>query len=588
MSDVAVRFGTETWTRPGGPAGEQQLVLNLHPPVPGESPGGWQVEVHTCAGIQVQRAPDGLTLLLKGLVDWPPEELFRRYRAEGVPGLRGWWGTYTFVLLDPARGEVYVGTDATASRKMYASVQGGRLWLSTSLRGLAEQAAFRAQPFSRAGVAAYLASGQMPMGHTLMAGVQRLERDRVYRLGVAGGQPTLEVAACDTQHFAVAPVRDGRALKEELNRLLLASAQRHWASCGPRPAVSLSAGVDARALLGLLGGDLKARGITAFSYSLGTPVPGSDPALSPQLAAHYGYPHVLVNSYRGQLLDTLQRNAVWGDGGSNICDEVDAWDELASLGYSDVFTGDHVYGWNGEAPAHQRDFLLHQLGLPRWDALGALQPVLDPHAWTQLGQDWMALRAEQEALGGPLYPPLNFVDQLYLESRVQHTLVLWREHFSEQGGRVHLPYLDPEMIAFVKRLPPEWRDHKRLFRELVQQRYPGLFALPFATSLGYKPDWNAELQRHRAAVQDELRQPAPRLDELLPPDRLAQLLDRLTPAGAPPRFAAARTRLATVRRSALGTRLLGEKPSRATVPPATLLMRALTLRAFERSLNLSS
>ena len=536
----------------------------------------------------------GVHLLVKGSVlSHAPREMLDLYRRHGPGFARELSGSFLLVLVDEALGEALVVTDQSGSLKAYSASQDGAIWISSSVQLLMSQPSLAGRALDPAGVASSLLTGQTFDRVTLFQGVRRLERASVHRLSTHPTGPVGDTwgdsgLALDSREYWTADYQPRPALnlaggQAELGALLIRTLENHWRAAGSAPALSLSAGCDARAILGLLGEVLGVQNLTTFSYALGKPEEGSDPALSPRLAARYGFKHELIPSYRGDLLQTLHRNALWGDGGANFCDEVDAWDTLSRAGLSDVFVGDHAFGWNDRLPPGDPGYLAEQAGLLEWRALGWAQPLLAPEVWSGLERGWGRVRAGVLSRLPP-GAPQDQMDGLYLDQRIQHGLMPWREHFTSRAGQVRNVFLDGAVLEFMRRTPAGMRDDKRLFARTVRALAPDLFALPFARKLGYKPDWAQELFARRGDLAEELSASSSPLDALVPPETLLRLLGELQPqqgtSGVGGLAAPIKTRLAQVRRSGPVSRLLGPLPTRTQVPVSAFLMRALTLRTF--------
>jgi hypothetical protein len=81
--------------------------------------------------------------------------------------------------------------------------------------------------------------------------------------------------------------------------------------------------------------------------------------------------------------------------------------------------------------------------------------------------------------------PREKCDFLYLNQRIDHILMPWREYFTGQVGYVHNPYLDGGILNFVKKMPGQLRKEKFLFRDTITNMFPELFSIGPATSSGY-------------------------------------------------------------------------------------------------------
>ncbi len=164
--------------------------------------------------------------------------------------------------------------------------------------------------------------------------------------------------------------------------------RRAWGLTGPVH-LSLSGGHDSRGLLSLLtsaGCD-----VPTFSYAQGAQLPHSDAGMVGALAAQYGSRHESVAAYRGDLLATIRRNARWGRGDTNLCDEVDAWDTLAARSITNVFVGDEMHEISPFRLSNVSDSLSRRhRHIEPFGTLGSLATCLNPEARQDPGAAWSA------------------------------------------------------------------------------------------------------------------------------------------------------------------------------------------------------
>ncbi|MFC4454349.1 hypothetical protein [Deinococcus sonorensis] len=539
--------------------------------------------------LATQRAR-GLLLALHGHVyGHTPASLLEIYEQQGLSALLSLEGHFTLLLIDVRRELVAVLTDLVGSHKVYRAVSGASLHLDTDLRTLMAVPALRGRALDAAGLGSALASGHMVSGLTPYQGVSSLGRASVHALRPGSPAPVLsrqqfwdDAYTPDPSRFVTRAQQAER--RAELSTLLVQAVQRRLV--GPDvPTLSLSAGHDARTILGVLGGALGVKEGRAFSYALGRPLAGSDAALSSGLAAHYGYRFRLMPSYQGDLMQTLWQNARWGQGVTNFCDEADAWSALATQPVGQLWVGEHNFGYADPLPLHTQEDVLDRLGLRSWNQLGWLSPMLESGVQSRLMGAWQETLEQVTGSVAHLPSLQDQLDTLYAEQRLQYMLLPWRQHFAARavrGGLVLNPLLDGDVMRFMRRVPGEWRLGKRLFRETAAGLFPELYQLPFATRGAYEADWAREIARQRGPLLEWLRETSSPLDGWLPPTVLARLIGGQQAGVSRSRalLKSARQALKPWRRTRVALTVMG--PLRRVAHPVsqeTLLMRALTLRA---------
>ncbi|GHF55603.1 asparagine synthase (glutamine-hydrolyzing) [Deinococcus metalli] len=556
------------WTGHALPAGPLTRAALAQP----FAVGPWRAQL-SAVGVRpvVCPASDVVALLHGQVYGTPVAALPALYRQHGAALGRHIEGAYTLVLLDLRQGTVSVITDPSGSHKLYAAHDGDHVALATR----ADWAGFQPRPLDPAGVAAYLATGNMFGGLTLHAGVRALPRASV---------TTVERTRLHVQEYwSVSPGPLTGSVTEDLTRelahLLRAATARRVAEAGPRVILSLSGGYDSRGLLSLLASGGPA--LQSFSYALGDQTRRSDTSVAARLAAQYGAQHTVIGAYGGDLPSTVRHNAQWGQGVTHFCDEADAWTQLGALRPTDVFTGEQAF----ELCSHPLKTVPEQLKnhyLTGFAPLAWLQGRIPADRYATLEGAWQAELDVITARTLNWEHPAQRDLMLMLDQHLPHVLLPWRERFAGHAARVHTPFLDTEVLNFLSRIPLPAMADKALFRAALLHLDPQLLRVPIAASQGYEPDWNAELIAQRAAVQAMADQPS-RIDELLEPGLIAGLLDDLTlPSRRATLKGHVRSHLGRLRRTPLGTRLLGVPGLRiGTVDHATFLMRLLTLRAAD-------
>lgn len=537
------------------------------------SVGPWHIELDAAPG-SVHRQP-GLTAIIKGQVyNLDVQDMFGLYRQHGPDFALRFDGSFALLLLDETAGTVLAVTDRVGSHKLYAAHDAGRVTVST----LPDHPDFARRAYHPAGLASLLVSGALMNNLTLYAGVQGLERASTHDLRPEGIQSRAYWEQLPPERLDTRPEAE---LREEFAELLRRAVRRRAEGLNGPVHLSLSGGHDSRGLLSLLAAT--GRDIRTFSYHQGPQAGRSDTRVADALAAQYGVRHQGVQAYRGDLLSTLRRNARWGHGVTQFCDEADAWDTLAAQQITDIFVGEQLH----EVYPYPLTDVSEQLA--RWrlsslSTLGKLAGAFTLAAATGLADAWTAelaqIRAQATRYASPYQQEFVILDR----QRLQHVTLPWRERFAGHSAAVHLPYLDGALLEFLHRLPPEALAGKRLFNDTLRELDPGLYRVPLARSSGYVTDWHAELIKHRGALGEEFLSGPSRLDEVINPHFIQAVLDGLGASadGSSRLRAGVRQTLGTLRRSQTGQKLFGQARIKSVpVSPATWLLRVLTLRALD-------
>lgn len=458
--------------------------------------------------------------------------LMDRYLARGLDFAGELNGSFAILILDARADTAAVVTDRLGSRKIFHSSSGNRHWLFSSIYGQPAPS----KDLDIAGVASYLANGAVLNDRTLLAGVRRLTRACVHRFEREGVR---SVAYWEYEFNEAYAGRPRVHLQDELAEILIGSV-RLRRSTGEEIWLSLSAGLDSRPILGILGNQIGVSSVRCFSYVLGKAQRESDAYISSRMAASLGFPFAFVKSYDGDLPKVLQRNAEWGQGVANFCDEADAWGEMSE---EFLAAGEKAALFVGDTPLR---FSYRKLGSTR-DALYANAitdfRVLD---WTEQLFGRSAYQDLRDALDGEINrvesrcpQPENLhnaVDYYHLDQGLNSIVLPWRESFAGRCVNVRNPWLDNSLIDFVCKLPSPLRVKGMLWQPTVEKLCPGLFRFPLARGLHYGADWSQELFRQREEIERLSSGPS-RLDGVVPPELVKQLLDALHPRASHSRLA---------------------------------------------------
>ncbi len=500
-------------------------------------------------------------------------QLLERYQQRGMDFVGELCGSFALLLLDGAKGECWLANDRFSSRPVYVKPQGRGYSAGTIFTDLVT-AEDEPDP---GGVAWYLAVGVVFGGRrTVVRGISRLPVGSRWLVKPGDDiRPEEYWRLVFTDEYAG---RDRAVVRDELQELLLETI-RQTLPTDEEIVLSLSAGYDAAGIAGLLAQRKNHDNVRTFAYGLDPGAAGSDPAGAAALAQQLGLPYRFLQTYDGDLLGALRRNADWGEGRANFCDESLAWDQLAAEDAGKgawLVTGEQCFG-NREVlrPLHDEIMRLRlkfSLQLMPW-----LQQVFVPDVLAEAGGEqmadieWMGRRARERS------QPENLKLYLYLDQRLPNLLMPWRDSYGRRVYQLVMPWLANDLFDFMARLPLRWRYEKLLYIEAISGLLPEVFATPRAEYCGYAPDWMGEFASGQALVREAFWAGGTtnRLDRVISPKAaLQQLRSSEEPSGLVGRG----LRLA----KRLGARMTGG--SVPTLPTAgqrsVFLLRYLSLRGF--------
>jgi hypothetical protein len=524
----------------------------------------------------------GLTAYLHGQLydEVSLERLVARHAANEEALLEACNGSFALLLVDEPKGRVVLATDRLSSKPLYLRGDPEAWYVSSKLRHLVTEAS----RLDRTGLAWYLSCGVVFTDRTLLAGVSRVPRASCCTFT---GDGRREVRSYWAYEFS----RDRAGQSPERQRAelvdILIECVRTRSRPESRQVVSLSAGYDSRGVFGILTDKLH-HSVESFSYGLHEGIEGSDADVARRIAEGHGSSHRFVASYDGDLQDAIERNARWGDGGTNFCDEALAWGSLAARFRGErlpLFVGDTVFveNWEGERDVYDQAY---DYGVRGFSGLKWLEDLLPGQLYRELhdGQETDLSEFLRVASGvGSLMDSAYFIN---VDQYLPHVILPWRECYASRPFAVQDALLDNRLLDFVRTLDDASRWNKRIYVECAASLLPDLFAVPRASVGGYATDWTAELRREAVALAKASRprqaSAASLLDDVIDPGIVRRVcgLDEMAGVGRPAQPVPV-SLLRTMRRKRRNLlRRLGRKPPVERVSPAEFLLRYLVLRRF--------
>lgn len=372
-------------------------------------------------------------------------------------------------------------------------------------------------------IASFLANGIMLGERTLFSGVRSLPPASIVTISPDLGVST----AAYWRH------KPGSALwgdRDEMERELWSRVTNAvTVRVADRQAViALSGGFDSSALLGIL--HAAGHEVSTFSFSTGTPKPGSDADVARRQAALLGVEHQvheIPEPY--DVLDLFNAQLAGGAFMRKPCYELRALGEAAADAYRRwpapiMLFGDEAFG-QGALRIETADELLGAMTLKDPTLIGKLAAALPAGEATRLSG---ALRHVYDGMIEGIPPGANrsdAMDSAFLDMFLIANMVQIRGSMVAPRIPIALPYLDLGVLDMARHVPSHVRIDKGLFEAAAARNLPELFALRRAMTRQAQPDPTALVRANAVRIEGAIRGMATGNSPLLKPSVLLSALN---------------------------------------------------------------
>ena len=425
------------------------------------------------------------------------------------------------LVIDKNAGDMHVITGPLNVTKIFCSELDGRRLLASSISLFPRECL----TLNMGAVASYVLNGCCLNGHTIFQEIDLLDRASCHEFSAEkhGVSPYWDFVPGQ----AVNHTRSQSATAGALWELMVQSVARLTA--GKRVLLALSGGYDSGVMLGILGGYLKHPEVKCFSYVLGSPRAGSDAEVASRRAAFYGYEHVAINSYSGDLVQMLDSNAAIGQALRCPSYEIEAYPALFErYGNSNsvMLFGDECLG-RGSFSLKGADDILGATVLRAPALLDECLSVAGVEPAARLRNGLETEYSKLRRLTQKFADPDDAKDFLYLDQRMQFHLLPLRTFIAGHWFSVAMPLISTEIIDFMATVPVADRLDKRLFKQIARQFLPDIFRIRPAIRGQLHPDFDREIIAARTNLEGVIASRNWRIEGLVSSDALRQMLSTL-------------------------------------------------------------
>jgi asparagine synthase (glutamine-hydrolysing) len=442
------------------------------------------------------------------------EVILHLYARDGERCLERLDGMFAFALWDQRRRRLLLARDRLGEKPLYWADPGGTLVFGSEIKALLRHPLV-GRAVNEEAIPSYLTHLVTPSPHTLFQGVNKLPPGTMATCDASGLHLARYWDLFTPRRWAPQPLPEAA---RRVRHLLERSAEARLMSDVP-VGVLLSGGLDSTVLLALL--HERASSLSTFSVGFAGGGPFDERAEASRVAKHFGTDHHEVAISEHDALAFLPGLIHHQDEplADPVCiplhfvcrlaREHGVKVVLAGEGADELFWGYPRYRamvgrWGTlrtllALPAPARSLLARTLSPtcrihPYWRevleqiARGRLSPVHVPGGATAYerarllrrprdGLAWLPSDGGRDASGDPLSTLAFDTQEHEFGLRLPELLLMRLDRFSMANGvEARVPFLDPELVEFVYRLPLEAKLHrgvgKVVFREAIGDLVP--------------------------------------------------------------------------------------------------------------------
>jgi asparagine synthetase B (glutamine-hydrolysing) len=474
-----------------------------------------QNKIHTKQNPFFKSDEEKISVFLNGIIyNCSREGLMSGLKSEGPDFVNKLEGSYVlFVIIENV---FYILTDKINSKKAFYGLINNQLHISNDIDLLPKESC----DIDLTGLASYLANGNMFDYHTLFNQIKSAQRASVHR--VENAKISFYRYWDMKYDYPEKENYNEEEYEKQLEEIIKRVFSEIKKSLSGPVLLSLSAGHDARAILGILKYDAEIPEVNCFSYDLSPePIKESDSGLAARLAKQVAYPHELIPAYGGDLLAFLKENASEGKGLANLCAEINVWHYLKKkYNNAEIFVGEQHFGVP-DAPLEKLLCIDNKTGLD-W-----IKTLLDQDLYNRLKDSITKLdeRIYKKVKENGISHPQDTRDYVYLEERCNHVSMLWREYFSSQAGFVHNPFLHGYFLEFISKIPLRLRTNKELFKRVIKKMFPQIYEVEITSKFVNKYHWDRQIHKNRKKLEKLIKETDSRLNDVITREKVLEILN---------------------------------------------------------------
>ena len=443
-------------------------------------------------------------------------EIYRQYGLKDFA--RELNGSFSAVIADLNDQSVILVSDHVNSCMLFTAIYESKFYFASEVKGIIAVKGFPCDP-SQSGIISLATSGMIPRPHTLVKGVEKMNNATVCRIKEG------KIINHQYWKYEICPESD-RGHKYYISNIsdILRQTVKRRIRQG-KVSISLSGGYDTRGILSCINEHDKLSAVTFSSRTLQTRHKLGDWAIAEIIAEKLGINLSIFQVDGNDFTSALQESIYCSDGTAGfVCENI--WPNVRRACQSEyLLLGDQCMLWGVSRMSPINHLLKYGIHLHSLNKLDILQSCmrndkLDTFiTLSQSDQDLVISKCKSHTSWDAFY-------ELYLNYRMIDSILAKRNIISRHGLFVRNPWLDLDLLNFVRVLPVRYRKNKFLFNQAVTAMHPELFRIPFARDgehINYQPYFVAA-EEHSQGVTKLIFDNNPLLEEYFNKSALYSLI----------------------------------------------------------------
>jgi len=399
----------------------------------------------------------------------PLEFIYRQYEKQGLNFAAFLNGSFVVVIVDEDENIVFVANDRIAAKPLFYFNDGRTIYFGPEMKSLLLVPSLE-RKLNLAAVADFLANGHFTREHTLVEGLETVDKATVLKV-TAGGvtrhkywQFEFEWEDKDLGWDYYQP-RLAELLRKAVCRRL-----RTDNTCG----ILLSGGYDSRVILGCYLEAKPGQELHTISWGREEDIPDSDCALAKRLAQKLSAQHGFYKLTAEEVVDNFRDFVFLGEGLTDFPESYDVFYRIKEQQNVDiVLRGDECFGFSQWLKVHDEHTMFSALGLNALRNMGRYQRILNP-SYYRLFCELDAETTRHVSSRCSAKNIHNRKDFFYLDVRLKHYLnpLNYVKNFVIES---FTPLLDYDILDFVSTLPVRYRLGKSFYRKTAVKMFPELY-----------------------------------------------------------------------------------------------------------------